>query len=67
MRVVLVLGGGGAKGLAHAGAWKALQERGARITHIVGTSMGAVMAAAFAAGSTVEQVLETARALTRKD
>ena len=67
MRVVLVLGGGGAKALAHAGAWKALQERGARITHIVGTSMGAVMAAAFAAGSTVEQVLETARALTRKD
>jgi len=67
VRVVLVLGGGGAKALAHAGAWKALQERRARITHIVGTSMGAVMAAAFAAGSTVEQLLETARSLTRKD
>ena len=67
MKVVLVLGGGGAKALAHAGAWQALQERGAQITHLVGTSLGAVIAAAFAAGSTVQQVLETARSLTRKD
>src|SRR5437588_669819 len=44
-RVVLVLGGGGAKALAHAGAWQALQERNAHITHIVGTSLGAVIGA----------------------
>ena len=39
MRVVAVFGGGGAKSLAHAGAWKALLEAGARPSHIVGTSM----------------------------
>ena len=50
MKTVLVLGGGGAKALAHAGAWKALQERGAQVTHIIGTSMGAVIGAALAAG-----------------
>jgi len=52
VKVVLVLGGGGAKALAHAGAWQALQERNAHITYIVGTSMGAVIGAALAAGTT---------------
>src|SRR5690349_12437473 len=53
-RVVAVFGGGGAKSLAHAGAWKALLEAGLRPSYIVGTSMGAVVGAAFAAGSTYD-------------
>jgi predicted acylesterase/phospholipase RssA len=67
VKTVLVLGGGGAKALAHAGAWKALQERGAQITHIVGTSFGAVIGAALAAGSAPDQLLRTAQMLTAKD
>ena len=67
MRVVAVFGGGGAKALAHAGAWKALVEANLVPLHVVGTSMGAVIAAAFAAGSTYDQVVGTALALQRKD
>ena len=67
MKVVLVLGGGGAKALAHAGAWQALQERNARVTHIVATSMGAVIGAALAAGATAAQVVQLAESLSTKD
>lgn len=67
VRVALVLGGGGAKGLAHAGAWKALQERDVQVTHIIGTSMGAVIGAALAAGSGADEILRTAQTLTAKD
>src|SRR5437867_8110621 len=67
MRVVAVFGGGGAKSLAHAGAWKALLEAGLRPSHIVATSMGAVVGAAFAAGSTYDQLVAVARTLESKD
>src|SRR5260370_9428250 len=66
-RVVAVFGGGGAKSLAHAGAWKALLEAGLRPSHIIGTSMGAVISAALAAGSSSERLLEIAGSLERKD
>jgi len=66
-RVVAVFGGGGAKSLAHAGAWKALLEAGLRPCHIVGTSMGAVISAALAAGSSYERLVEIALSLERKD
>lgn len=62
-----MLGGGGAKSLAHAGAWRALQEAALPPAHIVGTSMGAVIGAAFAAGSLYDRVVTTARSLTRRD
>src|SRR5437870_6184746 len=67
MRVVAVFGGGGAKSLAHAGAWKALIEAGLEPSHVIGTSMGAVIGAALAAGSSYDTVVETALALRRKD
>jgi len=66
-RVVAVFGGGGAKTLAHAGAWKALLEAGLRPCHIIGTSMGAVISAALAAGSSYERLVEIALSLARKD
>src|SRR2546429_9266804 len=66
-RVVAVFGGGGAKTLAHAGAWKALLEAGLRPCHIVGTSMGAVISAALAAGSSYERLVEIALSLHKKD
>jgi len=63
----VVFGGGGAKAIAHAGVWQALEEEAVEVVHIVGTSMGAVMGAAFAAGQTAEAVLGIARSLTPKD
>src|SRR5438128_3766990 len=66
-RVVAVFGGGGAKSLAHAGAWKALLEAGLRPSHIVGTSMGAVIGAVFAAGSSYDRLVGIALSLDRND
>ncbi len=51
MRLVAVLGGGGAKAAAHLGAHRALVEAGLAPCHYVATSFGAVMAAALAAGT----------------
>ena len=67
MRVVAVFGGGGAKSLACAGAWKALTEAGLTPSHLVGTSMGAVIAAAFASGASYDEVVIAARSLSRRD
>jgi len=67
VRVVAVFSGGGAKSIAHVGAWKAIREAGAEVTHIVATSMGAVIGAALAAGATPDEVAMAARSLSRKD
>lgn len=48
--VSLVLGSGGARGLAHIGAIRALEERGFRIESIAGSSMGALVGGMHAAG-----------------
>lgn len=67
MRVVAVFSGGGAKAIACAGAWRALEEAGLTPSHIVGTSMGAVIGAAFAAGLTHRAVSSVALGLRRED
>ena len=54
----VVLSGGGAKGLAHVGVLQGLEERGYDSDIVVGTSMGAVVGALYAAGYTPEQVRE---------
>ena len=48
--VALVLGSGGARGLAHIGAIEALEARGYTITSIAGCSMGSIIAGMYAAG-----------------
>ena len=67
MRVVAVFGGGGAKSLACLGAWKALTEAGLTPSHLVGTSMGAVIAAACASGATYDEIVIAARSLSQRD
>ncbi|SFT27537.1 patatin-like phospholipase family protein [Methylobacterium sp. yr668] len=52
----LVLGGGGARGLAHVGVLQALDEAGYTVDFVGGTSMGAVVAASFATGSGLDRV-----------
>src|SRR5271154_1679228 len=49
-RVAIALGGGGARGIAHVLALEALDEMGIRPVAIAGTSMGAVVGGAYAAG-----------------
>ena len=53
-RVALVLGSGGARGLAHIGAIEALEERGYTITSVAGCSMGSIIAGMYAAGELKE-------------
>lgn len=54
--VVAVLSGGGAKAAAHLGALRALEESGIAPSRYVATSMGAVLAAAVAAGRSLGEV-----------
>lgn len=50
LKVGLVLSGGGAKGLAHIGVLKVMEEAGIRPDYIGGTSMGAIIGALYASG-----------------
>ncbi len=50
LKVGLVLSGGGAKGFAHVGVLKVLEEAGVRVDYIGGTSMGAIIGALYASG-----------------
>jgi len=52
----LALGGGGARGWVHVGVARALEDRGLRPSRIVGTSMGAIIGAALAAGRGASQI-----------
>ena len=52
--VTLVLGGGGAKGFAHVGVIKALEENGITPTLVVGTSVGSLVGSLYASGYTAK-------------
>jgi NTE family protein len=66
-KVALVLGGGGLKGFAHIGVFRALQELGIEPTVVAGTSIGALIGAAYARGMPLSEMTERARALKRRD
>jgi NTE family protein len=66
-RFALVLGGGGMKGLAHVGALRALEERGWIPDVIVGTSIGALLGAAWANGFSTAELADVALSLVRAD
>ena len=55
-KIGLVLSGGGAKGFAHIGVLKVLEEAGIQIDYIGGTSMGAVIGGLYASGYTATQI-----------
>ncbi|AGK03495.1 patatin [Meiothermus ruber DSM 1279] len=54
----MALGGGGARGYAHIGVLRVLEREGFRPSVVVGTSMGSIMAAFFAAGHSANRVQE---------
>lgn len=58
MDITLALGGGGAKGNAHIGVLRKLEQEGFRIRALAGTSFGGVVAAMYAFGKTPDQIEE---------
>ena len=57
-KIGLVLSGGGAKGIAHVGVIKALEENDIPIDYVTGTSMGAIVGSLYRCGWTPEQMLD---------
>lgn len=55
-KVGVVLSGGGAKGYAHIGALKVIEEAGVKIDYIGGTSIGAIVGALYASGYSPEEL-----------
>ncbi len=55
-KIGLVLSGGAARGLAHIGVLKALEEQGIQIDAIAGTSMGAVIGGLYASGYKIDEL-----------
>ena len=66
-RIGLVLGGGGLKGFAHIGVLEVLHAAGISPVLMAGSSIGALIASAYALGTPVSKMRERALSLRRKD
>ena len=66
-RIGLALGGGFARGMAHLGVLQVLQENGIPIHAIAGSSAGAIVAAAWAGGRNVEEMIAGTQSLRFRD
>jgi len=55
-KIGLALSGGGARGGAHVGVLKAIEEYGIPIDYVAGTSMGAIIGALFASGYSADEI-----------
>ena len=66
-RIGLVLGGGGAKGAAHIGVLKVLEEMRIPVDCIAGTSMGAIVGAAYATGLSAAEIEKVITAVEWKE
>ncbi len=66
-RIGLALSGGAARGIAHVGVLRVLFEHNIPIDYIAGTSAGALVGGALAAGMSLDEVEETARSLRWRD
>ncbi|MGA2778426.1 MAG: patatin-like phospholipase family protein [Steroidobacteraceae bacterium] len=62
-RICLVLSGGGARGMAHIGVLKVLEQLKIPIDCIAGTSMGAVVGGLYASGMSAERIEATMRSV----
>jgi NTE family protein len=62
-RVALALSGGGARGIAHVGALRALEEAGVPVDAIVANSMGAVVGGVYATGRSAAELEEIVRSM----
>ena len=63
----LALGSGGARGVAHVGFLKALEEQGIKPDYIAGCSMGAVVGGVYASGVSAEEMYKIVKKLKKRD
>ena len=63
----LALGAGGARGVAHVGLLRALEEEGIKPDFIAGASMGAVVGGVYASGVSAEKMYEIIKGLKKRD
>ena len=66
-KIGVVFGGGGAKGAAHIGVLKVLEEQKIPVDYIAGTSMGAIVGALYASGLTASELEKVITAVDWKD
>jgi NTE family protein len=60
-RIILVLGGGGARGLSHIGVLRVLEQEHIPVDQIIGVSVGALIGALYAAGLPVDKIEQMSR------
>lgn len=65
-KTILVLGGGGTKGIAHVGAWRAITEAGLAVDEIVGTSIGSLIGSLIAHDMALDEMERRARLLRKE-
>ncbi|MFQ5818068.1 MAG: patatin-like phospholipase family protein [Terriglobia bacterium] len=63
----LALGGGFARGIAHIGVLKVLEENGLRPDYLAGTSAGSLIAGGYAGGASIAELTRVARRMRWKD
>jgi NTE family protein len=66
-RIGVALGGGFARGIAHLGVLRVLQEEGIPIDYLSGTSAGSMLAIAFASGHSIPEIERQAKATRFRD
>ncbi len=66
-RVGVALGGGFARGIAHLGVLRVLDQEKIQIDYLAGTSAGAMLAASYATGHTIPEIEAQARATRFRD
>jgi NTE family protein len=65
-KIALVLGGGGARGFAHIGVFRVLEEEKVPIDLVIGTSIGSIAGAFYCAGAPLDKLEELAKDITYK-
>lgn len=63
----LALGGGFARGFAHLGVLRILEENQIPVSHIAGTSVGSILGAAYASGAPLSRIISACRTLRFRD
>ena len=63
----MALGGGFARGFAHLGVLRVLEQHNIPVTHIAGSSVGSILGAAYASGAPLERIVECCRGLRFRD
>jgi len=63
----LALGGGFARGFAHLGVLKVLEQNHIAVSHVAGTSVGSIFGAAYASGAPLARILAVSRTIRFRD